>query len=120
MVNLWVWLKPSNPTKVSMDGCNDVNDFNKAVKKKLQIPNPTQEIFLSTTDGGPVLRPRLALSALSSQPGYTVNDGETPLFVVVCRSVSYDKQSPIFGIKFDWKATACEVKSTMGATQRDS
>jgi len=77
-----------------MDGCNDVNDFNKAVKKKLQIPNPTQEIFLSTTDGRPMLRPGLALSTLSSQPGYTVNDDKTPLFVVVVERSTMTNSRP--------------------------
>ena len=77
-----------------MDGCNDVDGFAKAVKKKLQIPNPIQEIFDSTTDGRPALRPGLALPALSSQPDYIVSDDETPLFVVVVDRSTMTRSRP--------------------------
>ena len=46
---LWVQLKAgiaSNSTKVPTKGCKDVDDLIVEIKKKLQIPNPPQEINL--------------------------------------------------------------------------
>jgi hypothetical protein len=35
MTKLWVQLKQLNPSRVSTDGCSDVDDFLKACKKEL-------------------------------------------------------------------------------------
>ena len=75
MAKLWVRFKPYNPTQVSTDGCDDVDDFIKATKKELQMPNPPQELFLTTTDGGPSLKPGDPLPAQ--------NTDDTPLFISV-------------------------------------
>jgi hypothetical protein len=51
MTKLWVKYKINNSTQVSTEECHNVDDFLEACKKKLQIPNPPQELSLSTTDG---------------------------------------------------------------------
>ena len=71
---------PYNPVKVSADGCRDVDDFIKAIKKELQVPNPPQELFLSMTDGGPSLNPDDPI------PGQ--NTAKTPLFVSVATAAA--------------------------------
>ena len=80
MTKLWARLMPYNPVKVSADGCRDVDDFIEAVKNKLQVPNPPQELFLSMTDGGPSLKPGDPLPAQ--------NTDDTPLFVSVATAAA--------------------------------
>lgn len=84
MTKLWVKFKTNNAVKVSTEECQDVDDFLKAVKKEisplLDSYAPAQ-LCLSTTDGGPSLRPGLLLTDIPSQPGYSENDDEHPLFI---------------------------------------
>ena len=83
MSKLWVKFGKNNSTQVATEGCSNVDDFIKQCKKELQIPNPPQELSLSTTDGGIPLRPGLLISDILSQPGYSQNDDEKPLFISV-------------------------------------
>ena len=90
MSKLWVKFRSNNPTRVSTEGCEIVDDFLEACKKKLS-PDldsiPASRLSLSTTDGGTALRPGLLLTAIPSQPGYVENDDEHPLFISVAEQV---------------------------------
>jgi hypothetical protein len=83
MSKLWIKFKTYSAVKVSTEDCQDVNDFLKACKKELQLPNPPQELSLSTTECGSALRPGLNLTDLSSQPGYLENSDENPLYISI-------------------------------------
>ena len=83
MSKLWVKFGESNAVKVSTNGCLDVDDFIKAVKKELQIPNPPQEISISFTMGGKAWQPDLKLDQLSTLPGFTENNYGHPLLISV-------------------------------------
>jgi hypothetical protein len=60
MTKLWVKYKDNNSIKVSTEDCQDVDDFLEACKKKLS-PHfdsiATDQLSLSTTDGGTPLQP---------------------------------------------------------------
>jgi hypothetical protein len=73
MTKLWLKYKNNNPTQVSTEECHNVDDFLKACKKELQIPNPPQELSLSTTDGGTPLQPDDYIPAQ--------NTAKNPLFI---------------------------------------
>ena len=73
MIKLWVKYKNNNSTQVSTEECHNVDDFLKACKKELQIPNPPQELSLSTTDGGTPLQPDDDIPAQ--------NTAKNPLFI---------------------------------------
>ena len=75
MTKLWAKYKDNNSTQVSTEECHNVDDFLKACKKELQIPNPPQELSLSTTDGGTPLKPGVSLNQISQ------NTDENPLFI---------------------------------------
>jgi len=75
MTKLWVILKPNNATQVSTENCQNVDDFLEACKEKLQIPNPPQELCLSTTDGGTPLQPDDSIIQI------TGNTTKNPLFI---------------------------------------
>jgi hypothetical protein len=86
MSKLWIKFKTNNPVKVSTEEYQDVDDFLKACKKKLSSKLGSyddDQLSLSTTDGGPSLRPGLLLNDIPSQPGYSKNDDEHPLFISV-------------------------------------
>ena len=57
----------------------------KLCKKKLQIPNPPQELSLSTTDDGPLLQPDDAIPVQ--------NTAKTPLFIIVIDELA-DSRTP--------------------------
>lgn len=81
---LWVKFGGNNATQVSTEGCQNVDDFLEACKKKLSPlldSYAPAQLSLSTTDGGPSLVSWLPLSDLSLQPGYSPNDGPHPLFI---------------------------------------
>jgi len=83
---LWVKFGSNNPVKVSTEGCQDVDDFLEACKKKISSKlgsYDVDQLSLSTTEGGPSLRPGLLLSYIPSQSGYSLNDDEHPLFINV-------------------------------------
>ena len=86
MLKLWVKFGGSNATQVSTEGCLNIDDFIEAVKKKLQISNPAQEISISLTEGGKALDPD------DSVP--LQNTAKTPLYISVTES-SFTR-SPIF------------------------
>ena len=75
MSKLWVKFKTNNATQVSTQECFNVDDFIKAVKKELQIPNPPQELSLSTAAEGPLLQP--------DDPIPAQNTAQTPLFISI-------------------------------------
>ena len=64
---LWVLLKShdsavvSKPTQVPTKDCDNVDDFIEAIKKKLQLSQPPQDITLHLTKDGPALEPDDAL-----------------------------------------------------------
>ena len=88
---LWVLLKShdsaavNKPVKVSTDGCQDVDDFIEAVKKKLSprldLVDP-DNITLHLTEDSTALRPDLSLNSVVSQPD-SINNYESPLLVTV-------------------------------------
>ena len=89
MSKIWVKFGEKNSVKVpttTTDGCSDIDDFLKACKKELLFMYgdfPKGEISLSTTAGGNSLRPGILLTDIPSQPGYSQNDDENPLFISV-------------------------------------
>ena len=92
MSKLWVKFQVNNATKVSTESCHDVDDFRKSCKKELSplldFYDPDQ-LSLSTTEGGGSLRPGLLLIDIPSQPGYSENSDEHPLFVFVVTGSSF-------------------------------
>ena len=82
MSKLWVKFGNSSATRVSTEGCEIVDDFIEAAKKKLQIPNPPQEISISLKEGN-ALQPDFILGQLSTHPEYTGNSLGNPLFISV-------------------------------------
>ncbi len=85
-LKLWVKFGSNSATQVSTQGCRNVDDFLEACKKKLSHKlgaYDVDQLSLSTSADGPSLRPGLLLSALPSQPGYSPNDDEHPLFISV-------------------------------------
>jgi hypothetical protein len=71
MSKLWVKFGQSNATRVSTDGCVDIDDFIEAVKMELlslygEFPNG--EISISLTEGGRPLRPGMRLNELYTDP----------------------------------------------------
>ena len=75
---LWVKFDSYNPTRVSTEGCEIVDDFLEACKKKLS-PHfdyvATDQLSLSTTEGGTPLQPDDAIPAQ--------NTAKSPLFISV-------------------------------------
>jgi hypothetical protein len=89
MSKLWVKFGGNNAVKVSTEGCELVDDFIKAVKKKMthQLGQyDSDQISISLTAGGAVLRPDLILNEISALPEYIGNDDEHPLCVGVLRA----------------------------------
>jgi hypothetical protein len=82
MSKLWVKFGEYNPTRVSTEGCELVDDFIEAVQKKLQILNPPQEISISLTEGGNPLRPGLTLNEICNVPAFE-NSDKDPLCVSI-------------------------------------
>jgi hypothetical protein len=78
MTKLWVKFKTNNAVKVSTEGCQDVDDFLKACKKELS-PHfdsvATDQLSLSTADGGTPLKPDDAIPAQ--------NTSKKPLFICI-------------------------------------
>jgi hypothetical protein len=75
MSKLWVKFNTNNATRVSTEGCEIIDVFVDQCKKKLHIPNPPQELSLSTTDGGTPLKPDDSITQI------TGNTAEKPLFI---------------------------------------
>ena len=107
----WVKLKDFHSVKVFTRNCDDVDDFIKACKKELQIPNPPQELSLSTTINGTAIRSGCKLVDIPAEPGYIQNDDENPLFISnqvkeIFLSMAYGKATMSFiheatGVKDD-------------------
>jgi hypothetical protein len=92
MPKLWIKFKAYNATKVSTEGCQNVDDFLEACKKKLSQKlgsYDTDQLSLSTTANGPSLGPGLLLTAIPFQPGYVENDVENPLFISVANGSAH-------------------------------
>ncbi|EGF82389.1 hypothetical protein BATDEDRAFT_22851 [Batrachochytrium dendrobatidis JAM81] len=86
---LWVKLGSYNAVEVSTEGCRNVDKFLKACKRELPRlldAYDSAQLSLSTTAGGPALRPGLLLSDILSQPGYVENTAKAPLFISVADS----------------------------------
>lgn len=70
---LWVLLKSNDsavvnhPTQVPTKDYENVDDFIKAIKKELQLPQPPQEITLHLTEDSPALEPDDALPAQNTK-----------------------------------------------------
>ena len=78
MSKLWIKFKTYSAVKVSIEDCQDVNDFLKACKKELLFfygQFPPGELSLSTTEGGSPLEP--------DDPIPAPNTAKTPLFISV-------------------------------------
>ena len=84
MSKLWVKFGKNNSVKVSTEGCSDVDDFLKACKKELSSKlgsYDVDQLFISINADGNALRPGILLTDIPSQPGYSENDDEHPLFI---------------------------------------
>ncbi|OAJ39744.1 hypothetical protein BDEG_23570 [Batrachochytrium dendrobatidis JEL423] len=100
---LWVKLGSYNAVEVSTEGCRNVDKFLKACKRELPRlldAYDSAQLSLSTTAGGPALRPGLLLSDILSQPGYVENTAKAPLFISVADSSALQPLVPTF-----WRAT---------------
>ena len=96
MTKLWVKFQAYNATKVSTSDCQDVDDFLEACKKVLSPlldSYDSDQLCLSTTQGGSSLRPDTLLTDIPSQPGYDENDYEHPLFISVIGESTLGKTS---------------------------
>ncbi len=82
---LWVKFQSFNPTRVSTEDCEIVDDFKEACKKKLQIINPPQELFLTTTVGGIPMEPDEGLPS--------TNTSKTPLIIDILPEVNSKETS---------------------------
>ena len=67
--------RDTNVVEVSTEGCKNVDDFIKAVKKELEIQRPPQEISISLSAGGDALDPG---DAVPNQ-----NTSRAPLYISV-------------------------------------
>ena len=56
--HLWVKYEEGDPTRVKTENCGIVDDFKEAVKVKLKITAPPQDITLSRDDQSGNLNPR--------------------------------------------------------------
>ena len=83
MSKLWVKFQEFKAVKVSVEGCEDVEDLLVACIKKLPRvlgSFDSAQLFLSTTVDGDPLRPGLPLTGI---PGYSENNDEHPLYIHV-------------------------------------
>ena len=103
MTKLWAKYKDNNSTQVSTEECHNVDDFLKACKKELQIPNPPQELSLSTTDGGTPLKPGVSLTHIPQ------NTDDNPLFISVVEQIQKEMISMTYG-----KATMTFISEATG------
>ena len=86
MTKFWVKFQNNNATRVSTKKDDIVDDLIQTCK--IELPNllgsyDSAQLSLSITIGGQPLRPGLSLAELPSQPGYSGNDDEHPLFINV-------------------------------------
>jgi hypothetical protein len=84
MSKLWIKFKTNNATQVSTQECLNVDDFLKACKKELSPLLDSfapAQLFLSINADGNALRPGILLTDIPSQPAYSENDDEHPLFI---------------------------------------
>jgi hypothetical protein len=84
MSKLWVKFGQNNAVKVSTDGCVDIDDFIKAVKKELTYKlaeYDSDQISVSLTEGGQPLRPGMRLNELYTDPAYIENTDGLPLYI---------------------------------------
>jgi len=78
---LWVVLRSNTPaqfrrpTQVQTKNCKNVDNFIDAIKKKLQLPHPPQDITVHLIEDGPAMEPDEALP--------TQNTKQTALVVAV-------------------------------------
>jgi hypothetical protein len=90
---LWVQhitaAKTFGPTRVSMDGCEYVDDFLKEIKKEFEIPGPSSHLTLYQSDGITEIRPTDTIKSL----GDAGKDADAPL--VVKTVVSSSQVQPI-------------------------
>ena len=83
---LWVLFKTdesSSPTKVSLEECNDIDDFAEKVKerfkKTFEILSVT-EITIHPCNDGPELKPGLKIAELLNEPDFKNSDSK-PLLI---------------------------------------
>ena len=92
MMKLWVKFGTNNAVKVSTEGCQDVDDFLEACKKKFS-PHfdsvATSRLSLSTSVGSPSLEPDYPISQI------TENSARSPLLISVAVAVAV--AGPIVG-----------------------
>lgn len=103
MSKIWVKFKTNNSVKVPTEGCSDIDDFLKACKKELSPHFDSvaiDQLSLSLTADGNSLRPGILLTDIPSQPGYSENDDEHPLFINVANGSTLLPLVPTL-----WRAT---------------
>jgi hypothetical protein len=104
MTKLWIKYKNNNSTQISTEECQNVDDFLEACKKKLS-PHfdsiATDQLSLSTTDGGNPLQPDDDIPAQ--------NTAKNPLFISVIEQVQKQMISMTYG-----KATMTFISEATG------
>jgi hypothetical protein len=74
--------------KVSIDGCEDVADFLKEIKKEFEISGPSSHLTLYEPDGTTEIKPTETIKSLKSG-----RDGNAPLVVkILSQPVSLEQQ----------------------------
>ena len=69
--------KTFGPTRVSIDGCQYVDDFLKDIKKEFETPGPTSHLTLYQPDGNTEIKPTDTIKSL----GDAGKDADAPLVV---------------------------------------
>ena len=72
----WVKYQDYRPRQVSTEGCHNVGDFIKAIKKELQIPNPPKELSFSVFIDGFELEPEDPIPTQTGRNSH--NSAKTP------------------------------------------
>jgi hypothetical protein len=104
MSKLWVKFGSNDVIQVDTTGCNYVDDFIEACQKKLQIPNPPQEGFLSLNNGGEAFK--------RDDPIPAQNSAKKPLFINVSgmkSAVGIVNEKATFQL-YSWKAHKTHYK----------
>ena len=109
-----LWVKVGNwANQVCTEDCYNVYDFLEVCKMELSYKlcsYDADQLSLSTTEDGSPLRPGLNLADISSQPGYSENDHDHPLFIIVAAK-NVDMLSMVYGkasMQFITEATGVE------------
>ena len=93
---LWVQhqttAKTYGPTKVPIDGCADIDDFLKEIKKEFEIPGPASQLTLYQPDGKTKIKPTANFKSLQDAG----KDGDIPLIVKTTAPLTQSQPTALF------------------------